>query len=255
MESERNTHLRRILVATAEVAPTERPRPTRRVVAAGLAAFVLAGALTGGAVAVASAADPTVGNDLTNYATLALGTAGTLIGEPHTFTGPGRAELTIPPSPRDGDRLVIVTMCHANADLTLRLDDDVIVDGDCHGNGAAVRSVSRNSAHTVTAWAAGRYAVFASWFTDEPKPEASEQEEHDLSDGVVTREEYVAAYSRFAGCMAEAGAALPPIDLGTTSVFDAGSPDSSAVGLVAQERCLSREFGDVDRVWQVDHTR
>ena len=256
MDSERDTHLRRLLVATAEVAPAVRPRPTRRVLAAGLTAFVLAGALTGGAVAAVGI--PNSFDDsaaLVNFATVALGTGGTLVGDAQSFTGQGRTELTIPPAPHDGDRLIIVTTCDPDATLTARLDHDLIVHGDCHGSGSAIRSVSRTSAHSLVASAptGQNFAVWASWFRDLPKPVSSEQQEYDLSDGIVTRDEYVAAYGRFAGCMAEAGFPLPPVDVNITEVLSYSISSSDASAFVADERCYRREFWDEDAAWQSNH--
>jgi len=253
MDSERDAHLRRLLVATAEVATTARPRPAR-VLAAGLAAFVLAGALTGGAVAVASTAHDTGEVGLANYATSALGTGGTLVGDPTSFSGHGRTELDIPPAPHDGDRLLIVTRCSEVVTLTARLDDDVLLDGDCSGYGSAVRSVSRTG-HTLTAWAPGgqSYTVFASWFKDMPTPVASDQQKYEMSDGVVTREEYVSSYSRYAGCMAEAGFPLPPVDVNTNVILSTAVSGTAASTFVADERCYRREFWDVDAAWQSAH--
>jgi len=258
MDSERDTHLRRLLVATADTTPAVRPRPTRRVLAAGLAAFVLAGALTGGAVAVTTAG-PTSPDDaaLSGFATSALGTSGTIVGDAESFSGEGSAELTIPRAPRDGDRLVIVTRCDQGVALNLRLDNDVITDGECAGTGSAYRAIDRTTAHTITASApTGKsYAVWASWFTDMPEPVASEQQKYDLSDGIVTRDEYVAAYGRFVGCMAEAGFPPPPIDLTTTEVLSYSVAGSDASAFIAHERCYRREFWDEDAAWQLAHGR
>ena len=69
-----------------------------------------------------------------------------------------------------------------------------------------------------------------------------------LEDGVITEDEYSAGWRRFVTCLADKGYTV--MELGRPStVYEGGIPDA-AVKSGADEYCYSREYSNIDAIWQ-----
>jgi hypothetical protein len=124
--------------------------------------------------------------------------------------------------------------------------------GDCSGggSGADVFTMSTTGNHLVSLRTRNgvRFAVWLSWayiprFTD------SVAQRQELADGVVTRDEDLAAFNRFAGCMAALGHPLVRV---TTGLVPGYSEDAPALTDGVDSRCYSTEYRHVDAQWQIE---
>ena len=253
MDSERDARLRRLLVATVEVAPAPRRRPTRRVLAAGLAAFVLAGGLTGGAVAaMARVGDGPSESVMRSAVEASAGPFEKVLGPSYFFDGSSPSSLRIDRAPDGADRLRVSLDCGPGGRATLTLDGQMLESGDC--GGVTMVKTSTASSHTlsVTPDTGAGYVLFAVWVKSLAAP-PSAQSKRDVEDGHITRPEYENAYSRYAGCMAGLGYPVEPLWVGAAVLSPNPTPEGLSSG--ASELCYNREFFDVDRVWQLAHER
>ncbi len=280
----RDGELRRILVATSDLVPLMRPRPSRRVVAVLAVGFVLAGSLTGGAIAVAAQTGAPSG--ATNYElseaaqTRTTSSAGTLLGAPIAETATSTLEVPLTSSPATANNLVIGFECQEPGTYTVKIDSTAVAVEDCApiapisgiGNGDVVYpddgkpdvvqnvtlpadtpsavlipTTSATTALTITGPNAGRFAVWISWVRVPPlTPSATEQAE--LADGVVTRAEYLAAMNRFIGCFTAGGYTLSDVDMkGPLVGFTFDSSEPAAAG--AATRCFDTEAEGVHAKW------
>lgn len=82
-------------------------------------------------------------------------------------------------------------------------------------------------------------------------PQQSDEQVAALIDGVVTREEYLASYDRWAACLTELGASVQVLDREAEVLdhaVDAGFASSADVSL-----CYRREFFNVESAWKAEH--
>ena len=280
----RDGELRRILVATSDLVPLMRPRPSRRVVAVLAVGFVLAGSLTGGAIAVAAQTGAPSG--ATNYElseaaqTRTTSSAGSLLGAPIVETATGSLEVPLVAGPTAANNLAIGFECQDPGTYTVKLDLKIVAEEKCGplaplsgiGNGDVVYPDAGTpndlqhvtlfvgtpsavliptsphiTALTIVGPSAGRFAVWISWVRIPPlTPTAAEQAE--LADGVVTRDEYEAAMNRFFGCLTAKGFAVSDIDMkGPTIgfVFDSNNPAAAGAATV----CFNTEAEGVHALW------
>lgn len=260
--TDRNEELRRALVATADAAPYTRPRPKAWMVVTAIAAFAVAGSITGFATATVSQAS--TGSDPTGAtASWVLGFA-----RAHTeFAGPilhvdatGTSDLPLGPKPAEATGLVVVLSCTTVGSFDELLDGEWQAGLNCDDSGsgpgggsATVFPVTGGGEHTLRIEAStdARYQVWAAWVREPPRPTPSAQQQLELSDGVVTRAEYVAAFNRFIGCLGAAGYDMGGIAQDDSMViFNYGIP-SAAVDDGTDERCYLSEFREVDSTWQI----
>jgi hypothetical protein len=280
----RDAELRRLLVATSDLVPLMRPRPSRRVVAVLAVGCVLAGSLTGGAIAVAAQTGTPSG--ATNYElseaaqTLTTSSVGTLLGTPIAETATGDLEVPLTAAPARANNLVIGFECQDPGTYTVKLDSKVVAREKCGpvaplsgiGNGDVVYPdagrpgvVQRvtlfvgapsavlipTSPDAVALTIAGpndrRFAVWVSSVRIPPlTPTAAEQAE--LADGVVTRDEYEAAMNRFFGCLTAKGFSVSDVDLKGPMigfVFDSSNPAAAGASTV----CFDTEAEGVHAKW------
>jgi hypothetical protein len=110
--------------------------------------------------------------------------------------------------------------------------------------------VKDNGSHSFTVHALhrGPFSIWVSW-AKIPKLEESPAQKQEMSDGVVTRDEDLAAASRYVGCMDGRG---NPIGLFATSVVPSYAVNESAVADGSDLRCYTTEFRDVDIKWQLE---
>jgi len=256
---DRNVALRRELVDLVNTS-TSAARPRRRfswkLPAVSVAAFALAGALTGAAVAVASS------NDLPSWVNATVLVKGSvpnyvkLIGTPESVVSTGDSTLNVPAAPAGANRLIWGARCiSTSGHIVARFDKDTTrlpldcseanssADGDTSASTAAPHSVSVSADSTV------QYVVWAGWVSYPPMPKPSGAQQAATADGIVTRQEYLDAYNRFAGCMTALGAPVGVIPE-TSVLLNYGFPgDNMLIG----DRCYASEFQDVDTAWQGEH--
>jgi hypothetical protein len=255
--STRAAEFRQALVATANLGPSVRRRPPLKLMIGSLAAFALAGALTGGAVATVTSVDPEVLSAQAGSADAARQYVqqedGTLIGQPMIRSARGTQEINVGEMPSGATGLVEGFDC-VDAGTFLGLLDSVKYESfpDCvpGGNAASTEPVQGSGGHVVTIQApkSARFSIWLSWARIPQLGESAAQRQ-ELSDGVVTRDEDLAAFSRYEGCM---GALGHPIDGQSTSIVPGYTLDDSAVNDGSDNRCYVTEYRDVDEKWQLE---
>jgi hypothetical protein len=254
--SARAIEFRRALVATANLGPYVRRRPPLKLVVGLLAAFVLAGALTGGAVATASTVDPEVTAAEAGAAEAAHALIGQVdgvpIGEPFIRTASGTQEINIGVRPRGATNLVEGFECIDPGDFVGLLDSTRYEESpDCEpaSEYGGIDSVTGSGGHILTIQARGsaRFSIWLSWVKI-PTFKKSAAQRQELADGVITRDEDVAAFSRYEGCMAALG---HPVDNTPTSIVPAYYVADAAVEDGSDNRCYETEYKDVDMKWQM----
>jgi hypothetical protein len=257
----RDTALRSALVATVNLSRYSRRRPNYRIAGVAIAAFALAGALTGGAVAYASTDDPAqradeaaVRGEVTQWA---QEENATLLSEPIVQSGSGTTVLQLGPAPAGADIIIEGLQCTDAGTFTEALDAADLGDSSCtKAEAPSLSSASApvtghgNHTFTVTSPNGARYSIAVAWAKSANlKPSAAQQAE--LADGVVTRAEDIEAYNRYSGCMAALG---QPIDYApTTTVVANYALPARAVDSGADNRCYVTEYKGVDAKWQLEN--
>jgi hypothetical protein len=285
-ESPRDNHLRRMLVATADLTPLIRTTPSRRVVVAAIAAFALAGALTGGALAVSATNKPpsTATEFDVQYAAqrMAIASGGTLLGTPTTVAATGQLQLPLIDRPADANNLVIGFECGEAGVFSIRLDSRTVATESCSlpptvsnglGDGGVTQSppakpggmervtlptneasaillavTDHPTALTVDAPGDPQFAVWISW-VQIPKLAPSAAEKAELADGVITRAEYLAAFNRLVGCMTASGHPLTDIDESGETASFSFDPDGDPVVDADFTRCFQTEDALARQMW------
>lgn len=253
-----------MLVSTSDAATARHPRTrmTRRAVIATVAAFTLAGALTGGAVSAVALANDQSGTTVvavdTSARQAAMGDAKPL-GTPFTYAGSGRTVLELGTPPQGATDFIYRLRCLDAGTIVTTLDGDertrgtTTCDSDAassaFGGGGGQFRVSGDEAHSLTIESSAQYSIWGTWAAEPAPPIPSAAQTAALADGVVTREEYVTAYQRFSACMSEAGFPLAFVDLDQTVIEYSTTQESETDG--ASPRCYGREFEQVDGAWQV----
>jgi hypothetical protein len=255
--SDRAAEFRRALVATANLGPYLRRRPPLKLVIATIAAFALAGALTGGGIAAATKVDPTVSDAQAHAAadaTLDVGTqGGTLLGKPFVRTGSGTQQIQLGAAPRGATDLVEGFGCIDSGTFVVLLDSKQIAAYPNCGSGAGENGsahVSGKGANLVTVRTekGTRFTLWMSW-AKIPRLTASVAQKVDMSDGIVTRDELLAAFSRYEGCM---GALGHPMNRSLATIVPPDSATSAEVADGSDDRCFVTEYRDVDEQWQLE---
>ncbi|HEX4442325.1 MAG TPA: hypothetical protein VHZ81_02025 [Galbitalea sp.] len=255
--STRATQFRQALVATANLGPYVRRRPSFKLVVGLVVAFVIAGTVTGGTVAYAAIADPDVvaanaGASGTgdNYVT---SQDGILVGHPFARSASGTQTIDVGAKPTDATSLIEGFGCVDPGHFTLLVDGRKIDSfDDCSpgGSGASPLTVSGNGDHSVTLQTQRgvRFAVWLSWARI-PKFHDSSAQKQALADSWTTRDEDIVGFGRFAGCMAALGHPLGDITLGLVPGY---SEPVSAVNDGTDQRCYTTEYRDIDAEWQTE---
>jgi hypothetical protein len=280
--SPRLTAMRDALIAEVDSTDPARARRSRKspanrgTVLAIVGAFVLGAGVTGG---VTAAALPGVTADSALESALATSTRymveetnhGTLVGTPAFRATSGDETFSLGAPPRDADRLAVTWECLGRGDFTVTIaGQSVQASTDCRsgalGTGSAVWDMVPASGHpvvTVSGGGSARYAVWLSWAKSASVATPSAQQVAETADGVVTLDEYTAAFGRLQACMAQAGEPMGDVPL---SWYSDGAWTSQAVGTgpwyfysvtsdtaVFDTQCYPREFSDVDSLWQTEH--
>jgi hypothetical protein len=254
--SDRIAGTRDVLRDMVESESVPRSRLRRRHTAvAGLAAFVLAGALTGGAVSAVAAV---VSNQTPD--TLAaqesaqgfIGTHGRLIGTPFVNSGNGPMQVALGSKPEGATGLLIALDCKTGNDITATIlsQGDVSDSGGCSGTSAQEISINDSSTHTLTIDPTGSkdFAVWASWVKEAALPGPSAQQKAELAKGQLTFADELAAYNRYVGCLTAAGYPMGVVP--TNGPYISYAVTGAAVDSGADDRCYASEFKQVDSRWQ-----
>lgn len=256
--TERDTELRRMLVATASAAPIRTRR--RWGIAAPIAAFALAGALTGAvsAVALNAAQDPTpVSVDSMVDALVSEDTQ--LFGEALVINGQGNTATLLGAAPDGAVELAVAFQCTDPGSFELLVDGRAAMTVVCDeastasagGGGYFTVEDAAKHALTVSADEGKRYVVWASWAARAVPPEPSSKQAAAMADGVVSEAEYRAQFDRYSACMTAAGYPLDGVDDSGTIITYLNSDTAVASG--AEGQCYAQEFAQVDMTWQGAH--
>lgn len=255
---ERDTELRRMLVSTASAAPVRPRRPWS--IAAPIAAFALAGAVTGAVSAAALNAfnapedHPPVSVD--NMVAEFIHDDTQLFGEPAVINGHGDTTASLGAVPENAVELAVAFRCADPGSF------DVLVDGkaamtitcdEASGGGGSYFTVDDAPTHTLTVSAGDgkRYVVWASWAARAVAPVPSPQQTAAMADGEVSEAEYHAQFDRYAECMTVAGYPLDGVNKSDAIIKYLNS--GAAVSSGAEGRCYAQEFDQIDMTWQGAH--
>jgi hypothetical protein len=259
--SERDTELRRMLVATASAAPV---RPRRRwSTAAPIAAFALAGALTGAvsATALNALSEPedyplvTVDNMVAEF----IHDDTQLFGEPVLINGHGDTTASLGAVPENAVELAVAFRCADPGSFDMLIDGKAAMTITCDeaptvsGGGGSYFTVDDAHTHTLTVSAGDgkRYVVWASWAARAVPSVPSPQQTAAMADGEVSEREYHAQFDRYADCMTVAGYPLDGVNKSGTVITYLNS--GAAVSSGAEGRCYAQEFHQIDMAWQSSH--
>jgi hypothetical protein len=254
---DRNAVLRESLVELVDASSAQ--RPAKRSVVYAIAAFGIAGALTGGAIsaaAMASAPAETTNISIENMAFNIVGTHTELLGTPFIVSGAGKTVINLGERPTGAEQLAIAFHCVEAGRFTQVIDDDPMSqsvmtcdeESTLRANGGGIQEVNGTGAHTLTLDSSSKYTIWASWAYQPPEPKASVEQESMLSDGTVTAEEYRAAFDTFSTCMTDAG--YPLLAVNDTRTIISYSIESAAVDSGEERDCYANHFKLVDMEWQ-----
>ncbi|MCP2030354.1 hypothetical protein L1277_000418 [Okibacterium sp. HSC-33S16] len=272
-EHDRNAALRSELVAAVNATPYLKPRIQRRSLGAAIAAFALAGAITGGAISATALSasttasvvdDSSVTIDISTMASSFVGTHTKLFGTPFILSGHDETVIEMGVRPEGATSIAVTFHCIDAGEFTTAFNGKIDTHMSCTHEDASAskRSSAGMSGHhgvdtdepqtlTIRAHGSSRYMVWASWARKTPAPESSATQLAELSDGQVTREEYDAAFDRFASCMTAAGYPIASTNRTGTVIQYSLTGESVAAGADAQ--CYTAEFEQVDISWQIAH--
>jgi hypothetical protein len=255
--SARAIEFRRALVATANLGPYIRRRPPLKVVIAGVAAFALAGVLTGAAVATATRVDPELVVAQAGAASVARNYIrtenGVLVGHAVVRSASGTQTIDAGERPASATALVEGFGCLDAGHFVALIDShsfDSFDDCSPGGSGASLVPVPGAGDHILTlrTQKGVRFAVWLSWARIPTLKESAAQKQA-LADDVITRDEDLAAFNRFAGCMTALGHPLVGV---TTGLVPGYSEANAALADGTDNRCYTTEYQGVDAKWQTE---
>lgn len=251
----RDEAIERVLIAMAELPP--RRTPWWRSLLAIAGAFAIGGAVTGFLTAGAFAGwTPTPDPDdqrASTMRTFALyaAEASTPLGTPHYYSGTGHMTIGLGEKPAGAVRIVYSFWCLGAGQLSLSVDTGPTNSTKCTPEPAQpvseVANVQGGGTHTLSVTGTGKYAVWVSWIHQPATAKSSDAQQAAVADGVITRIEYVQAYARLQGCMAQAG--FPLSNAPADEVVFGYTLRSEALAAFDVD-CYPREFQDVDTMWQ-----
>ncbi len=259
--SGRTQALREALVATATASGySQRPRIRTTAITA-VSAFALAGALTGGAIssaALTNAAPPSGQEQRLVVAAASSNVDGTFLGSPLSLTGQGDKTVDLGKRPSQANALIVSFWCLDSGEYVVAANSFPSHSLECSSSKTAFPSTSEPTSFgvpysesasrtwSVSTASSHRWAVWISWTNLPSQTRESVQQRAEVADGVVTRQEYLDAYSRYQGCLSQAG--YPSLQvIGSQTFLDTGTSGAAAT---ADDRCYTRELQDVDTLWQ-----
>jgi hypothetical protein len=273
--SRRDSDIRRILVSASNLAATTHPRVSRRLVAVLAIAFVLAGSVTGGTIAIAATAHaPSTSTDFElgfEAKTLTTSSLGTLVGKPIAEAASSMLTVPLDPRPAAASNLVVGFQCNDQGTYTFRLGSRTVAVEKCQsgetvypdaGTTNVVQRVSLStnapsavivpiaqSATSLSVQGPGRFEVWVSWVHISPLlPSAAEKVA--LADGMITLDEYVAAANQVVGCMNAEGYSLTLSNVpGKGHHFGFAYDSQNPAANHAFTRCWGTQYKAVELKW------
>lgn len=254
---ERTSALRKMLVDAAASAAPGRRRPWKLVSL--VAAVAIASGATGAfsAAAIASS-NPYEDNVIANLAASVARPNSVPVGQPHYVASDTAVTVALGDIPDGATGLAIRTSCTTPGTIDMTLDATWIGSFGCTeesqtGGGGSVASALPTGDHllTFTTSDGTAYEAWIVWVEEPPMPTSSRQQLAEMADGIATRDEYLAAFNRFVGCMGGAGHDVLADD--ADSVIINYGITSEAVDSGADELCYQTQFKDVDMAWQVQN--
>ena len=256
--SRRDHELRRMLVSTASAEPG---RPHRRgAVIASILGFVVAGALTGGAVSALalSANDHATTVTIGDLKSLIVYDNDRLFGTPFVLSGQGTTTIQLGQAPEGAEQIAVLFRCDDAGTFGVVVDGDQQGESECSsgdtgGIAGGYHSVAGTGEHTLTITAdrSKRYVVWTSWATRATAPDPSPTQNAALTDGVVAETEYRDGFVRYSTCMTDAGFPLERVDESGTIIAYSTASDSVTSGM--EGRCYAEEFALLDMGWQAQN--
>jgi hypothetical protein len=235
--------------------------------AASIAAFAVAGALTGAVSATALTAtndraaddvDPVSIADLASF----VNDDTALFGAPVVLSGHGDASSSLGIAPAGATQIALALRCGGPGTFEVLVDEERALRVTCDeesspraGGGAYFLldedDAAATHALTISTAAENGYLLWASWAAQAPVPAPSPAQASAVSDGVVGAEEYAAQFDAFAQCMQAAGHPLGSVNR-NAPVFTY-AVDARAVESGDDARCYAVEFAEADALWQQAH--
>jgi hypothetical protein len=221
-----------------------------------IAAFALAGAVTGGAVAATSAPDPAVA--AARAAVQSSGQFqvreqdGTVIGHPFLRSSVGTFTINLGPRPAGATHIVEADSCIDPGKYVGFLNSkqyEVLPDCNPDGTEGTMFQPTGDGDQIVTIQISqnARFTIWLVWVKI-PKFQNSPAQKAELADGTITRDEDVAAFSRYQGCL---GALGHPSDISPTAIVPSYiQNDDAAENDGSNTRCYTTEYRDVDMKWE-----
>jgi len=254
--SPRDAALRRLLVATVDAGPSP-SRSRWRVAVVAVGAFAIAGALTGGTLATV-AREPAGPEVFDMGGPPILEDDARILSTPVILTGREAATTDLAPAPAGANGLAIAIYCLDLGSYRVSLDGEFTIGTECTpgpgrdlGGGGGVVLFDEPPLELSVAVDSGQYAVWAAWVYQPADAEPSDAQTEALSDGVVSREEYVAAFERYRTCVTALGFEFYGSDTSTEII--GYSIEAAAGQSGAANRCYEYEFHLVDMEWQGAH--
>jgi|GEM_PF-2841524 len=264
----RDAALRQALVDTvnSSTAANGTPRSTRsrlpfswRSVSL-IAAVAVASATTGAVSAsVISNSEPYPANVTASLAASVARPNAVALGQAVYVQSDGTETVQLGEMPEGATNLAVRNSCTEAGNVTIELDGEWVGSFGCDaassgpGSGGGTFTVNSEGPHilTFTSQRGSSYEAWIAWVQEPPVPSLGAQQKSDLADGTVTRDEYVGAFNRFAGCLAGAGffTTAPDFD---AAVLEYSIP-AEAVTSGADELCYVSQFGEVDAAWQIQN--
>lgn len=253
----RTNALRELLVTQVDASahPTRRPWRLGALLVAVALASGATGALTAGAIDKDVPYEPNV---IASFALTGARANSTVIGDPHFAASSGDAVIELGLAPEHATGIAIRLSCTEAGSIDVSLDGVWIVGLTCDGESSTggsgqVAGFEGAGPHTLSFSSPTRtgYEAFVAWVEEPPSPGPSAQQLSEIEDGVATREEYLAAFNRFAGCMGANG-----YDVGLaysdTVILNYSIP--SAAGDEGVDLfCYLSQFQEVDTLWQLQN--
>jgi hypothetical protein len=250
------------VTATTNTGDHNRPRLSGRLVIGSIAAFALAGALTGGAIASAASVNTDQAAAETSAQYLGQEWAAQqdaqLLGTPIVRSTSTTLVIPLGSAPDGANTIVEGFVCIDPGTFNEGVDSHLSSSEECgtsqqsSGSSSGYPTTGRGT-HTFTVRSQGsaRYAVWVSW-AKTPNLAPSAEERAELSDGIVTHEEDLAAYGRYAVCMAALGHPIESNGYVQSGIVPDSSVNDAAVSSGADNRCYLTQYQDVDRLWQTE---
>ena len=265
--NERDAQLREELVGLAgrQKAPTRRGT---RTFLASVAAFAIAGAITGGTVAaVASSERGDDGVELVSVRVMGaqlIGQHTPLVGEPVEAIRTGESDIAMGPVPAGANSIAFALHCTTVGTVSFAINgvamgaNHCVDDSDTEpGYGMFGTFITpdpdADNTITISVDGSGGYSFWAAWVTRPGPFEPSAEQTDALADGIVDEAEYRAGLNRYIACMAEAGFTIDVLETGEPIVRYVVPGEAVTDG--ADERCYVSEFRDLDIAWQVSQPR